>query len=185
MAVRFLCPGCDQPLEVDDEWASKPVACPYCRKTVMVPAESTFRPETVGPQASPLAGPLSSPADEIAAHARVSRPSSLAQWALGLSVAGLALWLAFSFTAAPKIRELAGPQATPEELQQALLEQIRSGTPDWMVMASLTVLASLAAWVAGLVCGIIAMAQPNRSRLAVGSLVVSALTILSCCVGPM
>ncbi len=40
MAIRFLCASCAQPIEVDEEWALKPVACPYCRKTVTAPVES-------------------------------------------------------------------------------------------------------------------------------------------------
>lgn len=186
MNVQFLCPGCNQPLEVDQEWASKPVACPYCRKTVMVPANSTFHPATVGPQASPLTPPEYGPTDSPAAQATPSKPSALAQWALALSVAAFGLWLVFGFTTAPKILELTGSEnPTPQDVQRVLLEQVESGSPDWMLLASFTVLASMAAWVAGLVCGIVALTQPPRPRLAVIALAINGLTLLTCCVGPM
>src|SRR3990172_4295660 len=54
MAIRFQCGACSQPIEVDDEWASKAVACPYCRKTVTAPSESTLGDLTRIPMASPL-----------------------------------------------------------------------------------------------------------------------------------
>lgn len=47
MAIRFACPGCQQPIEVDDEWASQQVGCPYCRKVVSAPTESTLQMNAV------------------------------------------------------------------------------------------------------------------------------------------
>jgi len=47
MAIQFLCPGCNQPIEVDAEHAGKSAACPYCRQVVAVPLESTYRPDLV------------------------------------------------------------------------------------------------------------------------------------------
>lgn len=40
MAIQFQCVSCRQPIEVDDDLASKIIACPYCRKTMTAPAES-------------------------------------------------------------------------------------------------------------------------------------------------
>jgi hypothetical protein len=49
MAVQFPCPSCSQPIEVDDEYAGGSAACPYCRRVVNVPRESTadLRPATM------------------------------------------------------------------------------------------------------------------------------------------
>src|SRR5262245_2960093 len=55
MAIQFHCPGCGQPIEVDDEWASKLVACPYCRRTVSAPVQSTLDVREVVPSAKPVA----------------------------------------------------------------------------------------------------------------------------------
>ena len=60
MAIQFLCPGCNQPIEVDDDQAAKRAACPYCRQVVTVPEQSTYRPEESVPSARPAwseAGP--------------------------------------------------------------------------------------------------------------------------------
>lgn len=44
MAIQFACPGCSQPIEVDDEIAGKSAACPYCQRVVTVPGQTTYRP---------------------------------------------------------------------------------------------------------------------------------------------
>ena len=54
MAIRFQCGACSQPIEVDDEWALRAVACPYCRKTITAPSESTLGDLSRIPMASPL-----------------------------------------------------------------------------------------------------------------------------------
>ncbi len=43
MAIQFACPACQQPIEVDDEWANQTVSCPYCRRIVRAPAQSTLQ----------------------------------------------------------------------------------------------------------------------------------------------
>lgn len=42
MPIRFRCPSCSQPIEVDSELAGKAARCPYCERVMSVPAESTF-----------------------------------------------------------------------------------------------------------------------------------------------
>ena len=42
MAIQFVCPGCSQPIEVDDEIGGRSAACPYCQHVVSVPHESTY-----------------------------------------------------------------------------------------------------------------------------------------------
>jgi hypothetical protein len=42
MAIQFHCPGCSQPIEVDDIHAGQTAACPYCRQVVNVPTESSL-----------------------------------------------------------------------------------------------------------------------------------------------
>jgi hypothetical protein len=48
MAIQFRCPGCSQPIEVDDVHAGQAAACPYCRRVVNVPSESTLGREPPG-----------------------------------------------------------------------------------------------------------------------------------------
>jgi hypothetical protein len=55
MAIQFQCPGCSQPIEVDDVYAGQTAACPYCRRVVNVPNESTLEqspPTAARPAAS-------------------------------------------------------------------------------------------------------------------------------------
>ncbi len=57
MAIRFCCPSCRKPLEVDAQLAGKDVLCFYCHDKVAVPTESdpslgTPAPDT-GVQAPP------------------------------------------------------------------------------------------------------------------------------------
>jgi hypothetical protein len=40
MAIQFHCPGCSQPIEVDDIHAGQTAACPYCQRVISVPSES-------------------------------------------------------------------------------------------------------------------------------------------------
>lgn len=48
MAIQFRCPGCSQPIEVDDVHAGQAAACPYCQRVVNVPSESTLGREPPG-----------------------------------------------------------------------------------------------------------------------------------------
>ena len=42
MSIQFRCPSCSQPIEVDDQIAGHEAQCPYCRRVITVPNESTF-----------------------------------------------------------------------------------------------------------------------------------------------
>lgn len=55
MAIQFHCPGCSQPIEVDDIHAGQEAACPYCHRVVHVPTESALG-ETSPPAARPTVG---------------------------------------------------------------------------------------------------------------------------------
>ena len=184
MSIQFLCPACSQPIEVDDQWSARPVACPFCRKTVTAPAASTFEPEDVAPRASPIASP--SPPILGAGTVDAVRQASgnpVALWAAGLAAASLVFNLAFRLTVVPRMFELAGPDATPQEVQQAVMDQMSGGAvPGWLAAGSLILMAGGALWVAGLVCGIISVAKPGRRGLAVGSLALCGVTLVTCCV---
>ena len=55
MPIRFACPSCQQPIEIDDQWAGQSVACPYCKRVVTAPTTSTW-PVGEIPMASPARG---------------------------------------------------------------------------------------------------------------------------------
>ncbi len=58
MAIRFACPSCQQPIEIDDQWANQSVGCPYCKHVVTAPGQSTWPAGSVS-QASPAPPPAS------------------------------------------------------------------------------------------------------------------------------
>ncbi|MBI5865950.1 MAG: hypothetical protein HZB38_15885 [Planctomycetes bacterium] len=48
MAIQFRCAGCSQPIEVDDQYAGREAQCPYCRRVVTVPQQTTFDSSDTG-----------------------------------------------------------------------------------------------------------------------------------------
>ena len=184
MAIQFQCPACKQPIEIEGDWAGKPVACPYCRKTVTAPESSTFVPS--GP---PVATPLGEQAEPAwGARPEYPRPqasgNALAGWAIMLACAAPVLFVAYSMLVFARIQALVGPNPTPEEARQAVMDLAESGDlPGWLIGAFLLLIAAFGSWTAGLICGIIAVRRPARRRLAVASLVVcGGLLVLMCVV---
>src|SRR5262245_15480809 len=61
MPIQFRCPGCSQPIEVDDPFAGKSAQCPYCRRVITVPAQTSL--DAAAPvEARPSADAYHSPA---------------------------------------------------------------------------------------------------------------------------
>ena len=56
MAIRFKCPSCHQPIEVDDVDAGSDVLCYYCRSAVKVPSQSQSAVDTGGMKVATPAG---------------------------------------------------------------------------------------------------------------------------------
>lgn len=42
MAIQFQCGGCQQPIEVDDQFANRQAVCPFCRAVVVVPPQTSL-----------------------------------------------------------------------------------------------------------------------------------------------
>ncbi|GAF80953.1 unnamed protein product [marine sediment metagenome] len=196
MAIRFQCASCSQPIEVDDEWASKTVACPYCHKTVTAPAESTLGDVAQIPTALPLD---TGPADAVAAppppHPLASRDVSgnrIAVAALVLACGTVALLGAANLILAPhheelnRLMESNSPDRTIGERMELQAEyfQEMGGVPGWMLAASVCLITAAMAWLASIVCAVIGMRRVRRRRLAVFALVIAALVpIFFCCGG--
>jgi len=60
MAIQFRCPGCQQPIEVDDVYAGQTAACPYCHRVVTVPTESSLDAAPVEARPGGAPGPAGS-----------------------------------------------------------------------------------------------------------------------------
>ena len=181
MSIQFLCPACSQPIEVDDQWSARPVACPFCRKTVTAPAASTFEPLAAPPAASAV--PVPQPGAELdartQARAGLAGGNALAVWALGLASAALLLNLISSVLLAGHASEFADP-AGAQEMTKRMLE---GEMPSWFAWAVLSSAAVLACWLAGIICGIIALRRPTGRGLAIASLAISGVMLVLFCAG--
>jgi hypothetical protein len=191
MAIQFQCPSCNQPIEVDDEWATKPVACPYCSKTVTAPESSTIGggpPPPVALPADVLRGQpdvgargMYGPAPSPSAFAQTVQPepagsNAYAPWALALSCAAAVLYFGLSFFVAAKVTTLAGPGATVEEAQKAMVERIQGGDlPGWLAVAAAGFILTLLVWLVALVLCILAVRRPARRGLTIVGFVVCAI----------
>ena len=170
MAIRFACPSCQQPIEVDDQWGGQAVACPYCRRAVTAPTISTWLPGPI-PQAKPTGLGLERPPPlpgSSGIDAGVSRPvhcrraPSCAAVALTLAVAsavlcllGMLVWAGAVIAA---IEQRHGPQPSEAQVRQALQEMRDSQQIPRPRPARLALLA-------GAVCALVGLATAIRSLL--------------------
>lgn len=188
MAIQFLCPACSQPIEVDAEWGGRPVDCPYCRKRVTAPLESTYSPVPQAPQARPMG---MAPAFGPVEHALTMPPAipagggnAIALWALVLSLSSLACLLVgnmiflMHWDEVEPLLRMSEEGKTFREINQAMIDQYAGRFPGWLVGAVLVFLAGLAIWVAGVVCGVIGVRRRLRRKFAVAALVVSGVVLL-------
>jgi hypothetical protein len=193
MAIRFQCSGCSQPIEVDDEWAQKFVACPYCRRTITAPAESTLPDPSQIPTATRLEQPQV-PADLLPPFGptRPAVPTSnvIAKVAFGLActvVVTLGLYCLIGSLHQAELEPLIQPERTFSEQMQAFQEYTASRggmPPGWMMAMSLLSLTGVVMWVAALVCGIVGVCRPSNRSWAIAALVITAFTpLLFCCGG--
>lgn len=204
MTIRFLCSACGQPIEIDDEWSLKPVACPYCRKTITAPAESRFDNLKDVPTATPLRNePPEEPiavsvpygdsqssvpaqSNRVAVAAIVLAVAVLVQFAI-LMMIGAAHVSEFELIESlTKARQDEG--ASPFEAQQQAMLQFledQGGVPPQWLMGMMMLYAGIAAaWIAAVVCGIIGARRTYRRRMAVAALVFAGvLPVMVCCSG--
>jgi hypothetical protein len=76
MSIQFVCPACQQPIEVDSEHGGKQVGSPYCRRVVTAPMESSLLTgpvPTAGVAAS--APPAAAPAPPCGGFEQPSTPA--------------------------------------------------------------------------------------------------------------
>src|SRR5580765_4777196 len=88
MPIRFVCPSCQQPLEIDDQWAGQSVACPYCNRVVTAPATSTWTGGQQVPVASPARSAFDPPPPPAGSPAAgdVQVGVSSGSWAISMSL---------------------------------------------------------------------------------------------------
>jgi len=191
MAIRFQCGACAQPIEVDAEWASKPVLCPYCRKSVTAPAESQLDLEQI---------PAASPAGASAGEAFSAKPARNPMAGIALLLACLLmaqLIVASRIVAAHQSvfgevqakfeamsREGAGFVEAMQRAWLAYLEEQGGAVPGWVQALTLLQCSALGTWLAAVICGILGVRRRCRRAMAVVALALSGLApVLLCCGG--
>lgn len=208
MAIRFPCGSCGQPIEVDDEWASKAVACPYCRKTVTAPAESTLTDLAEIPTAAPVRSdePVAHPGTfaateqvTIDASHRViaDQPNRIASVALVLVLAVvvqailLAVLLSSHTAALEKLQERivalqeegAGFIAAHQQATGEFYEAHGGAPPTWLILSAVLQLAGGITWIAAVVCAVIGLTRKHRRRRALAALLIAVGSMLTFCCG--
>ncbi len=189
MAIRFQCSSCSQPIEVDDEWACQPVGCPYCRRTITAPAQSTLTAVHQIPLASPLGG--SPTAAAAFARGPAGHGVAVAAFVLAMVVmiaVGMATMIEVrnALEARQMKEEIHKLQAQDKSLQQAMFEYLnaRGGQPPgWVLAVSLLYFTAAASCVASIVCGILGLRYAGRRPLAATALVISGTALIYFCVG--
>ena len=135
MAIRFTCPSCQQPIEIDEGWGGTSVGCPYCKKVVAAPRSSTWPPGEV-PQASPAGAafepPPPPPGRPVRQGEAPRRRGNSAAWALMLAVMCAVLSVLAYMVWFGQVAQLAaaktGPDPSDAEVREALTEVLREAT---------------------------------------------------------
>ncbi len=195
MVIRFECSSCAQPIEVDGEWASKVVACPYCRNTITAPAESTLTDLSQIPVASPLVAAEAATTHQAPVYAVMSsaqHPNRLAIVAFALACCLVVLVVVTHLIIAPhslEVEEFAKAVGSAASFSDTLEAQsdflkARGGVPSWMVAYVVLQVGGGPIWIAIIVCGLIAIRRPQRRGFAMAALVMAGLIpVVVCCGG--
>jgi len=180
MAIQFQCAFCKQPIEVDDEYASRAVGCPYCKKTVNAPDCSTLGDKPYVPMASPASRP-GSPISPAPLNAPRSR-NTIAVVAFALACALIVLMFLNAAVLGPHMLEFqdlatrfekAGPNLKNQlDAMNEFLSERGGVPPTWLVVASCLQLLVWVDWLAALVCGLIAVSRVPRRGLAIATLAI-------------
>jgi hypothetical protein len=178
MAIQFNCPGCRQPVEVDDEWAGQHVACPFCQRVVTAPAASTINAlqDDLPPTARRLSptGPGGTIATGAAAPPRYNR---MAVIGFGLSLAAIFLLILGQIMLQFMVDQL-DPNSTFEEQHKKTMELYSDPeSAGRMALGAVSVCLSVTCWLAGVIFSAIAATRKDLPghRLAVAGIACSSL----------
>jgi hypothetical protein len=200
MAIQFRCPGCAQPIEVDDVHAGQTATCPYCRRVVNVPAETvldeppvTARPAAEGGTGDAVAASESADSHESGAMPVPPTPGGLhvgptlthrerlartyGNWGLvctGITLALMASSMIYSITVfSDMLTADTASQPSLEEMSEQVVKH------PWLVAGPL---ASMLFAVVGLALGITSVKQTTRGNWrGIVALVICGLFVLCFC----
>jgi hypothetical protein len=192
MAIRFQCASCAQPIEIDDEWASRLVACPFCHKTTLAPPTSTLPELSAIPTASPISaaersGMVVPGVGALSIPTPTNRAAVAAIILAGLQIlclVGMQFIFASHRLEFEEFQKTFEQKSLPEVLEaQNRYVAAQGGVPRWMVATQLMGLLMLGGWVGALVCGIIGVRRAARRGMAVTALLISSVVAMVICAG--
>lgn len=191
MVIRFLCPSCTQPIEIDAEWGGKLVACPYCRHSVTAPQTSTLPEFEAVPAAQPAAttcrGWGSAPAVSGPLPEQSTRILGLA--AVMVAVLALVSGIVLAVVLAQHGKEfaqLSNPTRSFAENQREMMNYFQSrygGFPGWAIVAGLAELGGAIFLLTAVVLGILALRGSDGRKLGIIALALCGLCPILCCSG--
>jgi len=200
MAIQFPCASCGQPIEIDDEWGGKTVACPFCHSRIIAPIESQLPDAEFVPTASPAApdtgqlGPSLAHAYTVGVAAS-NRLAVVAVTLAGMMLVGLITVNRIAAAHRPELQQVqnrtleladggAGMIIASQKAWVEVYEKNGGVPPDWILAAALTMVLSGMLWLAALICGILAVRKPLHRHFAIASLVVCGVSpVVFCCSG--
>lgn len=183
-----------QPIEVDDEWALKAVACPYCRKTITAPGESSLDDPSLIRTASPMAhteaGQGEASADPPERGLETAPTNRAAIIAMVLAVCSFILVAAYTMILSQHPEEILRlsegfEQAKDFAERTAIYSEFiqeQGRVPGWMIASSGCIVVGGLAWVAAIICGIMGIRGVGRRQTAVVALLLTGMIpIIFCC----
>lgn len=193
MVIRFQCPSCTQPIEVDEEWGGKLVACPYCRHSVTSPQLSTLPEIDVVPPAQPIGAPGggwgSAPAIMGPPPARSTRGLGIAAVIVALLAvaAGVSMGVVLARHGS-EFQQLSNPTRNFAENQREMMNYFQTkygGFPGWAIAAALAEIGGAICLITAVVLGALALRGPDGRYLGIAALCLCALCPILCCSGYM
>ncbi len=200
MAIQFPCVSCGQPIEIDDEWGGKTVACPFCHSRINAPLESQFAEVEQVPTASPVTPGVQDADPSVTPVSSVGVPESNRLAVVAVILAGLLLigLITVNRIVAAHREELLQVQNRTQELaddgtgliiasQKAWMEVYEQNggvPPNWILAMVLVMALSGLVWLAALICAILALRKPLNRQFAVAALAVCGISpVVFCCCG--
>ncbi|UCD29497.1 MAG: hypothetical protein JSV03_03175 [Planctomycetota bacterium] len=190
MAIRFTCPSCQQPIEIDDEWGGQSVGCPYCKRVVTAPKSSSWPPGDIPEASSPDRAfqPPPPPSGTIYPPQTAVHASKSAIMALVLAIICTVLcflgWIETTIILSNLVYEKVGLNASDEQMRQAIQEIVAGGNiPTSPLAASASIIGAICG-LGGLILAIKSLLQQEtRKGIAIAACIISACFM--CCQLPI
>lgn len=175
MAIQFTCVSCEKAIEVADEWSCRLVECPYCGDTVTAPGISQPPPKPADQVVTPIASIEGSTpqqtfqpaantyeASDFKLVQRRKRFDGLALTGLIFCFASMALYAASVGLFVIEVFERAGPNASPDQLQE-FAKQASENPPAWANKMMLVGGLAFGVWLIGAIISIAAYIRNRRN----------------------